>query len=176
MLSWLAGIIDGEGTITICRCRSHKGIYGQIRPIVQVVNTNMLIMKQCQKLFQQLTGNKCHIKTFNSGNTFKANKQCYRIQITGYKSTSIICLALIPYLIAKRIQAELLIDLARIRTVRFRQTIGDEEEIISIAIRSLNKESESVTTTRRTPEMGEDIVWSDRQLSEVDRNILPSCN
>jgi sigma54-dependent transcription regulator len=175
MLGWLSGIIDGEGTLTVCRCRNSKGIYGQIRPIIQVVNTNLNLLKECQKLFHQLTGTMPKIKSFNSGNAFKSNKQCYRIQITGYKRVKQICVALVPFLVAKKEQASLLIDLSDIREKRFRQTIGDDEEVISIAIRKLNKEPESVTTIRQTF-LNEDIVWTNGQPLEVDRNSLPALN
>ena len=101
-LGWIAGIVDGEGTITICR------ISGYMRPIVQVVNTNMSLLLEVQQIFAEIIGKKtriCMITRYK-----KHTLDCYRIQVTKQFEVETILKTIKPYLIAKVEQARLVLD------------------------------------------------------------------
>jgi len=106
-LGWIAGIVDGEGTITICR------ISGYMRPIVQVVNTNMSLLLEVQQIFAEIIGKKtriCMITRYK-----KHTLDCYRIQVTKQFEVETILKTIKPYLIAKVEQARLVLDFLEIR-------------------------------------------------------------
>jgi len=106
-LGWLSGIIDGEGTITICQIR------GYMRPIVQIVNTSTSLILESQKLIEEIIGRKLAIGVVKN---YKANVlTCYRIQYVKQGDVKDILTTIFPYLIAKKEQARLVLEFLEIR-------------------------------------------------------------
>lgn len=169
-IAWLAGITDGEGTLTICKIRTH------FRPIFQVVNTNRDMLLECQAILADITGRTCTIKSKSFSGTRLAHwKDSFQIQITKQSDVKAICQALIPYLITKKLQAELIVKFVEIRESTVRKPRigikggqyrphGKREEALYFACKQLNRDSSnetvSVETIRQTLLPSEDIVRS----------------
>jgi hypothetical protein len=140
-LGWLAGIIDGEGTITICR------IKGFMRPIVQIVNTNTSMLLKVNELLEKIISRKLLIGVVKSYG--KEVLACYRIQSVKQSDVEKILLTIKPYLVAKTEQARLVLEFLEIRKhVIRRPRIGihggqhrpysDREENILAQVKFLN--------------------------------------
>lgn len=133
--AYLAGIIDGEGSI--CPIRYSQKVngktyrYGDIR--IAVYNTNADLIKWVSR-------------RFGEGNTQKSNraeghKPCYQWSVLGRK-THVIIEAIIPYLVIKREQAKLALDYNQVRGtlgVRLTNEIKMERERIMDQLARLNK-------------------------------------
>jgi hypothetical protein len=113
-LAYLAGILDGEGVISIhahTKRRQSRGREGEpykiLQPVVQVYNTNLDLILWLQ--------NRIGFK-FNGRDRRKA-RTSYQVVVTGYRTYSILT-PLLPYLIAKKPLAELVIEYVLIRAER----------------------------------------------------------
>ena len=111
-LGYLAGIIDGEGTISIQNLftRKHKNYlnYQQKNLRVGVVNTNMEVILWIASMFG---GNVCKRNVINK----EKHKMSYYWSVTNRKAEEIVKLVM-PYLKIKKMQAEIAIN--------FRKTYG----------------------------------------------------
>jgi hypothetical protein len=98
-LAYLAGFIDGEGTISFRKMQ--KGYY---RPILEIVNTDPFIVKYLQRYFWQKVS-QC-----------KNSRQVpyLRVNLTGFGIAPFLE-ALFPYLIAKKLQAKLVLKYIEFR-------------------------------------------------------------
>lgn len=98
-LSYLAGIIDGEGSICVelqrANGKQRKHDYYTLR--LSIVNTNKELMDWLVKTFE---GN------YYAQTKYEGKKQCYTYRLFGTKLLNVI-LACLPYFIIKRPQAEL---------------------------------------------------------------------
>jgi len=102
-IAWLAGIIDGEGSLSIVKQYKKQGV--GLNPKATMENTS-----------PELVENYCRILD-NLGITFyiyerkaksKKHKDRYIVQICRIDMIDKFCNALIPYLVAKKSQAKLL--------------------------------------------------------------------
>ncbi len=198
-VAWLAGFTDGEGTITICRINEHKrGKYissTHFRPIYQIVNTNYASLQECQTILEHITGRRYTIKSKSFGCVEKKShwKDSYQLQVTKQQDMKLICQALIPYLIIKKLQAELLVKFIEIRQTVVRtgrhgvrggqyRPHGDKEEALWLACKQLNRdssnESVSVETIRQTLLPSDDIGRSANidKIAELSGNRIATLN
>jgi hypothetical protein len=180
-VAWLAGFTDGEGTITICKIR------GYYRPIFQIVNTNYASLQECQAILESIAGRCPTIKSKSFSGTKLAHwKDSYQIQITKQQDVKKICQALIPHLITKKLQAELLVKFVEIRETVVRKPRygsrggqyrphGNREEALWLACKQLNRDSSnepvSVETIRQTL-LSDDIV----RPTAIDKTVELSGN
>ena len=112
-LAWLAGIVDGEGTIGISRTNSKSAPRPYLRPHFQVVNTNKAILGKVQRIVLEVTG-----KWHNLVVTNKATetwKQGYRIAVHTQWELLLLLPALLPYMASKCEQAEQVIEFCKRR-------------------------------------------------------------
>jgi len=189
---WLAGFMDGEGTVTLCKinaCRA-KSRTEHIRPIVQVVNTNYASLQECQAIFEDITGRCPMIKSKSFSGTRLAHwKDSFQIQIVKQQDVKKICQALIPYLIIKKLQAELVVKFVEIRETVLRKPryrvkggqyrpTGDRETALWLACKQLNRDSSNETlsleTIRQTLLPNDEIVRSGDidKTPELSRNRI----
>lgn len=137
-LAYLAGIIDGEGVISIHahtkrhQTPSRKGEpYRILQPVVQVYNTNMTLIDWLHSRI----GFK-----FNGRDRRKA-RTSYQVVVTGYRNHAVLT-PLLPYLIAKRPQAELVLEYIQIRAQRsdseYNPDYGNREVEIWQTLQELN--------------------------------------
>jgi hypothetical protein len=97
--AYAAGILDGEGCIRIAKhSRSDGGLKYSAR--ITVVNTSMALLEWFVSKF----GGRIYEHHAGSENW----RQCYRYEISGYAAGEL-CKAVLPYLVIKRRQAEIVI-------------------------------------------------------------------
>lgn len=106
-LAWLAGIIDGEGSILLGskgKANKHPGYHGiQVGATIHITNTDGNIINRCVEIISSL-GVNCHIA--NKGFT-PNHSVVYRIDIGKMAHIKTLLEALMPYLIGKIGQAKL---------------------------------------------------------------------
>ena len=130
--SYLAGIIDGEGCLTIGAGK--KETVTNYNSIVMVTNTNEKLIKWLQHNFG---GN--YYKSPASGNC----KPAYRWRFLKHKDTEHLLLSILPYLIIKRQQAITLLEFVRLPRM---ESVQKREDLYQW-MRFLNRRGlDSVTT------------------------------
>ncbi len=116
-ISWVAGIWDGEGTITIVKQRRKESKGGSVIlfPKFTMENTNIVLIEKVCEIFDSL-GVNFYINVRNK----KADKHKDRFVINVCRLTEIkkICEILIPYLVSKKSQAKLLLRFVTSRIER----------------------------------------------------------
>jgi len=146
-LAYLAGIIDGEGSLILERRLKDKKKYPGYHcytPLIMVTNTNKEMLLWVAEKFSRYS--KTTVKVYNKNPPSYAGlnrKQAYYVVITGFKLRSILT-NLMPYLICKREQAQLLIKWVKQREhlqycLNERRPYGAFEEEIKQKISILNK-------------------------------------
>lgn len=168
---WLAGIIDGEGSISINRSLSHRTTIVYCAR-VQVPNTNQLIIDKARSIFDRL-GAKGHVEKRQYGNNMRW-KICSIITLNSAKDIEILLPLIIPYLVGKKRHAEILYRFVHSRLQRRserKQTITfastgriatstrfdkyNAEEISCydqlVFLNKKGRETDSSETTRQTP-------------------------
>lgn len=96
---WVAGFIDGEGTISIHKMIESKSLMGaRHRASVEATNTNLTSLQKLVSLF----GGSIWQKRQQGEN----NLDCYRWRVEGQTARKVILFAL-PYFIVKKKQAEI---------------------------------------------------------------------
>jgi hypothetical protein len=129
--AYIAGIIDGEGTITVqVRTRqvstTHKPTT-VMRPTVVVTNTSWLLLQYLEKL-----GLGWVLRTNN------ANKKFFTIQVSGWGIGPLL-VGMLPYLVIKKQLAEWMLELLSIRdTMPFRLTFSPRMFEIAELIKDTN--------------------------------------
>ena len=113
-LAYLAGIIDGEGCITIERNGKRRKSTGRLglQPSITVTNTDCNLIAHCEQIFASI-GAQAYIKSSIAG---KRNKRCYWLVCKGQEKVRTALKALLPYLVAKRGQAQLTMKFIESRT------------------------------------------------------------
>ena len=105
-LGWLAGIVDGEGSITLPRGKTRSGyIYYSIR--VSIPNTDARIMSKIQELTLHRLG-----KVYPHKRPSRSRPiYCW---ITSARRALCFLYLIIPFLVAKKEQAELAVEMQRL--------------------------------------------------------------
>ena len=122
--AWLAGIIDGEGTITITRQWRTKSY--SYRPEIHITNTSSLMLNEAVSIMEIAVGKKPKIFSTNNGN----KREVYRVRFQDRNSCFNLIKLLLPHLIAKKAQAELLLI--------FLKGDGSNSETQAASIRKMN--------------------------------------
>jgi len=100
-LAWLAGIIDGEGSIaTYWRTFPSGGRSPHLK--ISVANTDWLMIKRVRDLFHALTGR--HYKACEKWQTGQIRRQ-WQVFCNRKASIHAVCQAIFPYLVTRRRQA-----------------------------------------------------------------------
>lgn len=118
-LAWLAGIIDGEGSISASVTPSYRG-GGRIRicPFVTINNTDLGIIEACCSILDGL-GIKYCLRARTRSTNLMASKTCFDIRMNQFKKLQILLPLLIPHLKSvKREYAEKILKFALIRQGR----------------------------------------------------------
>jgi hypothetical protein len=98
-MAWLAGILDGEGTMHL---GLEIGSHGYLRPyaIVSVVNSNPYIIQRVSQIWERI-----NVKFSYNLQKRKPRRDYLTIKTTGLGSAQKVLVATLPYLSAKREQA-----------------------------------------------------------------------
>lgn len=102
-LGWMGGIWDGEGSFSTIFHKNMKTVH----PRVSIVNTDANILSRICKILDLMN---IHYYMYEKGRGGFAgsNKQCYNIQINRLNEIGLFINYILPYLVGKKAQAELL--------------------------------------------------------------------
>lgn len=141
---YLAGIIDGEGCITVGAGQRETCV--NYNPILAVQNTSKALIDWLQSKF----GGQVYL----SKKQTKKNKPAWTWRFTKKKDIELILLAVLPYLIVKREQAKILLNFVRLeRAAPTELRVQAYEQL-----RKLNTRGISVTTNMQDTVTCEDRV------------------
>lgn len=107
-IAWLAGIWDGEGTISVRYAKkSETQVYNTFSPRVSVVNTNPAIIRRvCETLDKLGLGH--YVSEKGRGAFEGSTRQCWIVQVERLATAARLLMYLEPYLVGKVEQAKLL--------------------------------------------------------------------
>lgn len=111
-MSWLAGILDGEGSIGISRMMSHRK-NPTLTPRISIGNTNMDIINHVVDILKRIPITMFVEKRQKVNN--KNWKQASVIQISHISGVKSLLDKVTPFLIGKKSQAELLLSFVNSR-------------------------------------------------------------
>lgn len=111
-LAYLAGIIDGEGTLTVThwdrkRRGKKKGIIKYLTPRLTISNTSMILMNESRRILEEI----CCVNVSKSNHVKKQKKhykQCYQFAVSGKPNILKVVNLILPYLKVKKKHGELL--------------------------------------------------------------------
>lgn len=146
-LAYLAGIVDGEGTITLERSgiRRLNGVMG-LSPKVLVSNTDTAIIQFSINVMERMgvvPHVKCQLGTYKG-----RRKTCYWLSVAGLAKTKKVLVPLLPFLVGKQAQARLLLDFIEYRgdpVLAKGKPYGDYELGLLEKVRALNFRGASET-------------------------------
>lgn len=145
--SYLAGIIDGEGCLTIGAGK--KGNVTNYNPVIVVTSTNEKLIKW---LLHNFGGN-----YYKAGRIVPNCKQAYIWRFLKKAEIERLLLAILPYLIIKRDQAISLLEFVRLP--RYQET-PEKRETLYQKLKAMNKRGTDSLTTNM------------QDLSEECTNVL----
>jgi hypothetical protein len=101
---YLAGIIDGDGSIALCE-RYRGNLYTHIYPVLTVANSDFEIAKYCHEVT-------C------VGGVWTSRKSAYQWQVSRQKDVEDVIIAIKDFLVGKKRQAELVLEFISYRRRR----------------------------------------------------------
>lgn len=109
-LGYIAGIIDGEGTIGI----HISDKYGNYKPVLKIFNTDLRLIEYVSS-FMKLHDMPHYVYISNPKRAKTRYRPCYAIVVMGYKRMNKVLNKIIPIVYAKRKQAEFLMEIIKSR-------------------------------------------------------------
>lgn len=101
-LAWLAGFLDGEGTICLASRPTNAGV--RYLPLVTITNTHHETIERIAEIFTE-NGVAFHVVPYSS-KKYKRAKRIYTIHIAGMQRVTRVLDLITPFLFTKRKQAE----------------------------------------------------------------------
>jgi len=158
-LGYLAGIIDGEGTITL-RFHSRKDKTPIIQPAVTIVNTDIKIINACANTLKEL-GLPFWLTEYEGKGNWKKR---YLIEISGLKRVPKILSVITDYLVGKKELAEIVNEYCERRLnllgrhwyyteedleyVRRVKSFHGHQDKVKITLETIAKSSETICGTQ----------------------------
>lgn len=102
-LAFLAGLIEGEGTITIQRSNKRKNGKQTILPVVQIANSNAVLIEFTVKTLQEIGASPY---VYWKQHSIKTHAPSATVHLGGYNRVGAFLRMITPYLVSKRQQAE----------------------------------------------------------------------
>jgi hypothetical protein len=179
-LAWLAGIADGEGSfyLTATYDRNHFPV---IKCSFAVGNTSIELILGVKQILEQIINHEfryCSIK--GRGN----RKSSWLIQVTSFADMAILCKSIMPYLVAKKRQAETMLEFVELGTAQGRNRFSgrdmklfEKRSLLITKMKHLNRyrmgpvENEALPsqreTERVTPTMDEETIRTAGRPAEL---------
>ncbi len=183
-IAWLAGIWDGEGTFSIVK--QYKRRYGNeiknfgLNPKLTMENTSEIIINECCKILGGL-GITYYIQERTPRSV--KHKRTYILSICRNDMIIKSCKVLLPFLIAKREQASLLLKYSQSRIenlthYRPKNHVGysDEEYSICEKLQLLNKLGPVDTSTTLRKTLDVQLINQKRWVKKRDEKIKSDLN
>jgi hypothetical protein len=130
-LGWIAGIIDGEGSITVTSNPASKrqlNSFGQLQPKLTMWNTDQRLVSEFMDILDE-NNIPHHVFTQKPRGKNINKKVQFRVEIHGLKRIMKALPPIIPYLISKRGEAEAIMAFCASRLSRQQNSPYSEEEI-----------------------------------------------
>lgn len=115
-LAWLGGYLDGEGTIGISRTNGKAWKHPYLRPLVQAPNTDIRLSTRMADICEMVTGKRPSI--VKCGATATSHRAITRVKVSTQWELLLLLPAVMPYLVAKKRQAELALEFSQRRHLR----------------------------------------------------------
>src|SRR5262245_8817047 len=131
--AWLAGIIDGEGTMSLTKNKARRGYFAKI----SIVNCDPRMIQRVSQIWSRR-----QVKYFYHVGRQPERRWRLVIAATGYGGVSKVLTHVLPYLTAKRDQAECLLSF-----IAWRQTIGFHQG--PVRFETLHERAEQVRTAMK---------------------------
>lgn len=140
-IGWLAGIIDGEGSIYVNR--NARGFLGHN---IAIIGSDLLLMNKCVEIIRMFDDGlglptTYRLKKYKEG-MFKSNKTMYEISIHRQGHIKNLLEALLPHLTEKKLKAAILLNFLQNHTRRKWYKENEIEEYLKFT---------PVETKRATP-------------------------
>jgi hypothetical protein len=179
-LAWLAGVMDGEGTIALYKEKSSRTSHFYARCIVHVIaNTNPVLIIRVAELLGE-AGIKYSIGTLIGEQKRQKNwSRAWNMKISGLDAMKEFLPMIEPYLVGKKEQAQLAMRfLERRSSGHAAWGITELDEALMARCQQLNTtgSSESVETIRGISKViafGKDMARTSRRREEAGRNDQP---
>jgi hypothetical protein len=134
-IGYVAGLVDGEGTVTITQQTKYKKQTSQYRTWVYIVNT----YKPLIELLKRDLGGSTDVNYDRKRITALRKKPLHRWRVMSHSDVKKILEMVLPYLVVKRRQAELVLQFVKSRQSRPQNTPYTEEETaLYKQVRALN--------------------------------------
>jgi hypothetical protein len=159
--AYLAGFMDGEGSFSIVKTYQIKQRVdgSKVKNIryhlhVKITNTNKTVLDWIVEHFGGQLSNKKQVREW---------KPKWDLTITGNASMERFILAIMPYLIVKKKQAQTALDFARLHG----QDVPEERDRLRQIMLQLNNSSQchSKSVTTNTPNMDESVLKIESELT-----------
>lgn len=176
LLSYLGGIVDGEGHIGMSKIKGHKTVkhYGNQSACYSVRIAVGMVDPRVPELLHKTFGGSC------TEERVPDRRSMWRWSVGSRKKALTVLSALHPYLIVKRRQAEVLMDYCSICPAHRRNyggtrggsmTIITEQEILRReeawqTLRKLNATGAAATTNQEDTREGEVMAWTPNGVNE----------
>ena len=164
-IGWLAGLIDGEGSITMSRRSDSHAFHVWLA----ITNTNVPLLERAMDIIRRMGAEKVYLHNNDNRHlkTGAAQKRpCYRIYVGTLPGITTILNVVLPQLTAKRMQAELVLEYSAGRSAAARKRANARDAEIAKTISDLNRgRLDSVETARapRNSEMTQSDLHGDMQ-------------
>lgn len=112
-LAWLAGIMDGEGTIGLNKVKKKTPKGYVVSPRIAVANTDKLMIDKVCEILKRY-GIKHNVSTYKDKN-IKSAKLVYKLGICSFGNILSVCEKLLPFLVSKREKALLVVEYIKMR-------------------------------------------------------------
>jgi hypothetical protein len=163
-VGYLAGIMDGEGTITFVYHKSKTNVNVIHSPVVflcAVANSNPLIIEAVTSLLRSL-GIRHKVFTPKKEWNKKAKKRPYAVHVQGMDSAKAFLKVICEHLSGKKAQAELTLEyLERRKEGQRVKEITERDLQIIATVRGMNRNygSDFTVETKRQPSLtGEEVI------------------
>lgn len=168
-LAWLAGFTDGEGTFVLSvHIRS-----GLVNPYVSISNTNRVAIERAKAIVSAIVGREIR---YTPTNVKQGWRPCYRLTVNNHHEIGALCAALLPWLVGRREQAEVMLRYIRLVNRdkcepgcrrKHRSLMTDEHHALVGEMRHLNRRygkgewaSSQREIERLAPTLGEETTRS----------------
>jgi hypothetical protein len=139
-LAWLAGVIDGEGCFTIYSVTRKDAVTPSPSANLTITNSNRLLLDRCREILDEL-----NIKYLyhDPKNGHQRGRRVMRIRVKNYSSIQRLIELILPFLVGKVDQANVMLEFVSLAGQRGKLSLEDRTELMN-RIKTLNQQGHLV--------------------------------